>query len=110
MCTHSIIMYVCVEGVVYGCQVPQKLLIQVPRYGKQFKTFQGIIPDKCLNIKELCTREGLLTFSGEMTAHLQLLSVLCIETSHYVCFTKSEGRWVFMDSMADRVGESYDTV
>jgi ubiquitin thioesterase CYLD len=88
--------------------VPQKLLIQVPRYGKQFKTFQRIVPDKCLHIKELCTREGLLSCSGEMTAHLQLLSVLCIETSHYVCFTRSEDKWIFMDSMADRVDDCYN--
>jgi len=36
---------------------------------------------------------------------LQLLSVLCIETSHYVCFTRIMGserdEWVFFDSMAE---------
>ena len=38
---------------------------------------------------------------------LELLSVLCIETSHYVCFSRDpeEGRWLFFDSMADRVCE-----
>ena len=37
---------------------------------------------------------------------LELLSVLCIETSHYVCFTRdTEGRWLFFDSMANRVCE-----
>ena len=36
---------------------------------------------------------------------LQLLSVLCIETSHYVCFTKAtRNDWVFFDSMAERLG------
>jgi len=39
---------------------------------------------------------------------LRLLSVLCIETSHYVCFTRLEGsgsnEWVFFDSMAERPG------
>ena len=39
---------------------------------------------------------------------LQLLSVLCIETSHYVCFTRITGsgkdEWVFFDSMAERQG------
>ena len=39
---------------------------------------------------------------------LQLLSVLCIETSHYVCFTRITGsgkdEWVFFDSMAERLG------
>ena len=38
---------------------------------------------------------------------LELLSVLCIETSHYVCFSRdSDGRWLFFDSMADRLCES----
>ncbi|KAL4003220.1 CAP-Gly domain family protein [Acanthocheilonema viteae] len=39
---------------------------------------------------------------------LQLASVLCIETSHYVAFvhTLHSNKWVFFDSMADRVGLS----
>jgi len=37
---------------------------------------------------------------------LQLTAVLCIETSHYVSFVRIAGtnRWLFFDSMADRVG------
>ena len=39
------------------------------------------------------------------TGKLQLLSVLCIETSHYVCFTRvTESDWVCFDSMAERLG------
>ena len=41
---------------------------------------------------------------------LDLLSVICIETSHYVCFTKQPSddltnphKWIFFDSMANRV-------
>ena len=34
---------------------------------------------------------------------MDLLSVICIETSHYVCFTRCEDRWLFHDSMADRI-------
>ncbi|KAM3722484.1 Ubiquitin carboxyl-terminal hydrolase CYLD [Dirofilaria immitis] len=39
---------------------------------------------------------------------LQLASVLCIETSHYVAFVHAlyANKWVFFDSMADRVGLS----
>ena len=44
------------------------------------------------------------------TGTLQLLSVLCIETSHYVCFTRITGsgkdEWVFFDSMAERQGNN----
>ena len=41
---------------------------------------------------------------------LDLISVICIETSHYVCFTKEPSedpnkphKWIFFDSMANRV-------
>ena len=35
---------------------------------------------------------------------MQLLSVICIETSHYVCYTRTtKNRWLFHDSMANRI-------
>lgn len=41
--------------------------------------------------------------------YMELFAVLCIETSHYVCFVKcgyeSDSPWCFFDSMADRKGE-----
>ncbi len=40
-------------------------------------------------------------------AEFELLSVICIETSHYVCFTRSGKRWIFFDSMGNRVCKSY---
>ena len=47
---------------------------------------------------------------GVTESTLDLLSVICIETSHYVCFTKEPSddpskppRWIFFDSMANRV-------
>ena len=43
------------------------------------------------------------------TYPLELLSVLCIEYSQYVCFTRITGsgkdQWVFFDSMAGRTGK-----
>ena len=40
-------------------------------------------------------------------SYLKLLSVICIETSHYVCFTRADDEWwIFLDSMAYRVCES----
>ena len=49
--------------------------------------------------------------SGTPDSHpLELLSVLCIGTSHYVCFTRITGsgkdQWVFFDSMATRTGKN----
>ena len=35
-------------------QSPTKLLLQRPRYGKSFKTFQRIIPSLKLNVASLC--------------------------------------------------------
>jgi hypothetical protein len=44
-----------------------------------------------------------VTTESDDLSGLELLSVICIETSHYICFTRSEDRWVFFDSMANRV-------
>ena len=58
-----------------------------------------------------CDHKHELNNSDFDTGTLQLLSVLCIETSHYVCFTRiigSSGKdeWVFFDSMAERQGNN----
>ena len=34
-------------------QPPARLLIQVPRFGKQFKTYQKIVPDLSLDVMDL---------------------------------------------------------
>ena len=34
-------------------QSPSRLLIQVPRFGKQFKTYQKIVPDLNLDVMDL---------------------------------------------------------
>ena len=46
--------------------------------------------------------------TSTLKPEMELYAVLCIETSHYVCFAKA-GRgpdqpWVLFDSMADRTG------
>lgn len=46
--------------------------------------------------------EEVAAVAATEAVELELLSVLCIETSHYVCFTRFNDRWIFMDSMADR--------
>ena len=46
-----------------------------------------------------------VTTESDDLAGLELLSVICIETSHYVCFTRSEDRWVFFDSYASRISK-----
>lgn len=44
----------------------------------------------------------------DTSVKLKLVSVICIETSHYVCFTRVTGsgndQWLFFDSMAERQG------
>ena len=43
------------------------------------------------------------TSDATQFSKMQLLSVICIETSHYVCYTKSGDKWLFHDSMANRL-------
>lgn len=42
---------------------------------------------------------------------MKLYSVICIDTSHYVTFTRTsledDSKWLFFDSMAHRRGECY---
>lgn len=41
--------------------------------------------------------------------YMELFAVVCIETSHYVAFTRcgsgADATWCFFDSMADRKGK-----
>ena len=63
-------------------------------------------PDRQAHSPEVIAEHGV---SEPIT--LELMSVVCIEKSHYVCFTRLEDKWtrledkwVFFDSMADRTG------
>ena len=42
----------------------------------------------------------------DCVTELDLLSVICFEFGRYTCFTRSEDRWVFFDSMARQVSKS----
>ncbi|KAF8781802.1 Ubiquitin carboxyl-terminal hydrolase CYLD like protein [Argiope bruennichi] len=150
-------------------EVPPCLLIQMPRFGKQFKMYPRIIPSQYLDITDvledsprqcsICGQvaeyeckecygqfgEGLDSIAfcqkcmdkshshKKRTRHhsvklsvppefrmlkdhtpvpriyMELFAVVCIETSHYVCFVKCgsgpDAPWCFFDSMADRKGE-----
>ena len=82
--------------------------------GKRDPTFQsGVVHYFC----ELCVRsahrnparldhspEGIAKEKHSCPVILDLMSVVCIEKSHYVCFTRLKDSWVFFDSMADRTG------
>ncbi|XP_076323351.1 ubiquitin carboxyl-terminal hydrolase CYLD-like [Tachypleus tridentatus] len=150
-------------------EVPPCLLIQMPRFGKQFKMYPRIIPSQYLDITDILADsprecsicghlaefeckdcfgqfgEGLYSVafcqkciekchgnkkrSRHKTTklnippeynmlkdhthvpriYMELFAVVCIETSHYVCFVKCgsgpDAPWCFFDSMADRKGE-----
>ena len=47
-----------------------------------------------------------ITADRDYFTELDLLSVICHEFNRYTCFTRSEDRWVFFDSMASRVSKS----
>ena len=60
------------------------------------------------NPSRLNHRPILRESENDDIGRLQLLSVICIESSHYVCFTRLKGsgtnEWVFFDSMAEKQG------
>ena len=81
----------------------------MPRFGKDFKMYNRIFPSLTLDVAPILdptsSRICRLPVNFPLICRLQLLSVICIETSHYVCFTRCDDRWLFHDSMADRIGE-----
>ena len=79
---------------------------------RDFPNSDGVPPfcAKCVKtVHQHKSRQGhKYEYSVEMQnlktmAEFELLSVICIETSHYVCFTRQENKWIFFDSMASRV-------
>ena len=90
---------------------------ECPECISEFSDFTQSPPSDVVYFCERCSdlAHGKTTRSGHKVTEvtpdvggvneLDLLSVICIETSHYICFTRSEERWVFFDSMASRVGE-----
>ena len=75
--------------------------------GKEFKPDELHFCSSCSSmVHKHPSRASHTPVQMEEVPELELLSVLCIETSHYVCFSRdSEGRWLFFDSMADRLCE-----
>nr|3WXG_A Chain A, Uncharacterized protein [Danio rerio]3WXG_D Chain D, Uncharacterized protein [Danio rerio] len=85
-------------------EAPSCLIIQMPRFGKDFKMFNKIFPSLELDITDLLDDTPL---EGGPHQQMELFAVLCIETSHYVAFVKygsADSAWLFFDSMADRDG------
>ncbi|XP_064467189.1 uncharacterized protein LOC135378187 isoform X1 [Ornithodoros turicata] len=145
-------------------KVPSKLIIQMPRFGRQFKVYSRVLPSLKLDITDILENSPRFCFvcgrrasyecrqcfradiglegigyckhceqsvhqhpdrkghkldklgnipgfsEGSPTARtcMDLFAVVCIETSHYVCFVKcgddDSAPWCFFDSMADREG------
>lgn len=74
--------------------------------------------DKTKTPLNLVSNEAISRYSNKIASQkdreipricMDLFAVLCIETSHYVCFVKCgqepDSPWCFFDSMADRRGE-----
>ena len=59
------------------------------------------IPRKGHRVVDVKIKPG--TSDAAHFSKMQLLSVICIETSHYVCYTRSGDKWLFHDSMANRL-------
>lgn len=137
--------------------IPHLLILQMPRFGKDFKVYPRIFPSLKLNLSNLtsstydpkcifckndasyrcpnCEDEKIYFYTNvfvyycerccciaheqrkehkptEMSvrksnfnapiSEMELIAVVCIETSHYVCFAKCHNEWVLFDSMANR--------
>lgn len=90
---------------------------QAKHFGKSHST--GIEDhDKTKTLLDKIPADAISRYSNHKSSNkdrgiprvcMELFAVLCIETSHYVCFVKcgqnSEAPWCFFDSMADRRGE-----
>lgn len=74
--------------------------------------------DKTKILLSLTPNDAIMRYSNKLSntkdkeiprIQMDLFAVLCIETSHYVCFVKCgkgpDAPWCFFDSMADRKGE-----
>ena len=61
---------------------------------------------------ELVNKFKNVVLLPNLRVRMELFAVLCIQTSHYVCFVKcgkgAQANWCFFDSMADRIGERTD--
>lgn len=90
---------------------------QSKHFGKSHST--GIENhDKTKTVLDKTPQEAISRYSNKSSmakdkeiprVSMDLFAVLCIETSHYVCFVKcgqdTNSPWCFFDSMADRRGE-----
>ena len=141
---------------------PHVLLLQMPRFGKDYKVYPRIFPSLQLSLDNLtsttygpkcivclgdaryrcpdCEDIKLYYYTSVFVFYcdscveivhrkrqdhvptklmlpkgvgnlppgkMELFSVLAIEKSHYVCFSRCGGKWVMFDSMADRVGSHF---
>ncbi|VVC92229.1 unnamed protein product [Leptidea sinapis] len=82
-------------------EVPAAFIIQMPRFGKNYKVYQRVLPSPLLDVTDLI--EGLSRMRRRRRArvgravcscpvprvYMELFAVLCIETSHYVAFVKT---------------------
>ena len=107
----SVCVCVCVcvcAGECYICGEPAQMKCSECGTSDDFKPKKVFFCSQCsILVHERHVSHRPEPIQGENEAvELELLSVLCIETSHYVCFSRdSDGRWLFFDSMADRVRE-----
>ena len=114
-------MYMCACDFIFSSPVPPEAkcamcgwnpIYRCHKCGKDDPSFQnGVIHHFCESCVELAhghpNRRGHSPEAIERTSEpiiLDLISVVCIEKSHYTCFTWFDNSWVFFDSMAERTG------
>ena len=96
--------------VIYLAEVPECVLCgerssnNCSQCISEFTSCQDVV-----NFCDVCSsrvhrKRGHYVSAAVSRVYLELLSVICIETSHYVCFTRDSKvytpKWIFFDSMA----------
>jgi len=82
------------------CKQPLALMLQIPRSGTKTRVYKSILPSQRINISShMYNSTSTLNVS-----QYSLQSIICIDISHYVTFTRCNEEWYFFDSMAERIG------
>lgn len=82
------------------------------RTAEEFRPFYDNMKAEAINNARLSGSEDCSNVVVPLPREtMELFAVICIQTSHYVSFVKcglgKNARWVFFDSMADRMGKLF---
>ena len=97
--------YTCLnDSVSHACYTcPKKLFNNTDPYVYYCSDCNGKVHSARIGHRAVDVKMKPGTSDATLFSKMELLSVICIETSHYVCYTRSGDKWLFHDSMANRL-------